>query len=269
MLGLSGQVGIAMRAKLAQRGLTVLALSRSARGGEPGVVWLTGAMPTGPEWPDAVDQVISLGPLDAFAEWFARHAPPGVRVVALGSTSRDSKQNSPDADERDVARRLAAAETLLFSTGQAVTVLRPTLIYGTGHDRSLSPLAEFARRRGWMVLPVGGTGLRQPVHVDDVAEAVLRCLERPQTIGHAYDLPGGERLTASAMFQRALRKHAPACHLWHVPEWLFRFAVTIAGGIGLSRVSSRGFLARLGGDQVADRQPVENALGLQLRAFEP
>lgn len=258
-----------MRPKLAQRGLSVLALSRRPRADEAGVTWLTGAMPSGPDWPEAVDAIISLGPLDAFAEWLVRHARPGVRVVALGSTSRYSKQNSPDADERDVARRLAAAESLLFSSGHAVTVLRPTLIYGSGHDRSLSPLAEFARRRGWMVLPVGGTGLRQPVHVDDVAEAVLRCLERPQTSGHAYDLPGGERLTASAMFERALRRQAPACHLWHVPGWLFRLAVTIAGGIGLSRVSSRGFLARLSGDQVADRQPVENALGLQLRAFEP
>jgi uncharacterized protein YbjT (DUF2867 family) len=268
VLGLSGQVGEALLNRLAQRGQPILALSRIARPDAPGLHWLQGQLPD-VEWPHDVSTVLSVGPLDVFADWFAAQAPPGVRAVALGSTSIYSKHDSPDAGERDVARRLLAAEATLFATGGAVTVLRPTLIYGDGRDRSLSPLADFARRRGWMVLPGAGTGLRQPVHADDVAEAVLRCLDRPATAGQGYDLPGGERLTAAAMFERALRRRVPGCRIWRLPGWLFRPAVSLAGGIGALPVSSRGFLARLGRDQVADAGPVQTALGLQLRGFQP
>ncbi len=268
VLGLSGQVGEALRPRLAQRGEPVLALSRVARPDAPGVQWLHGDL-SQLAWPSDISAVLSVGPLDVFAQWFATQAPPGMRAIALGSTSIYSKHDSPDAGERDVARRLLDAEALLFASGGAVTVLRPTLIYGDGRDRSLSPLADFARRRGWVVLPSTGTGLRQPVHADDVADAVLRCLDRPTTVGQGYDLPGGERLSAAAMFERALRRRAPASRIWRLPGWLFGALVTVAGGIGALPVSSRGFLARLGRDQVADAGPVQSALGLPLRGFEP
>ena len=268
VLGLSGQVGEALHPLLARRGEPVLALSRTERPDAPGLQWLHGELPH-VAWPSDVSAVLSVGPLDVFADWFAANAPPGMRAVALGSTSIYSKHDSPDAGERDVARRLLAAEATLFAGRGAITVLRPTLIYGDGRDRSLSPLADFARRRGWMVLPAAGTGLRQPVHAADVADAVLRCLDRPATVGQGYDLPGGERLTAAAMFERTLRRRAPDCRVWRLPGWLFRLAVGAAGGIGLLPVSSGGFLARLGRDQVADAEPVQTALGLQLRAFQP
>jgi nucleoside-diphosphate-sugar epimerase len=273
VVGLSGQVGVAVREKLRQRRIGIVALTRVEREDAAGVSWLLGELPDSPPWPAGIDTVLSLGPLDRFADWFDRCAPAGVRVIALGSTSLHTKRDSPDAAERDVARRLAAAEAVLFSTaarvGAAVTVLRPTLIYGAGADRSLSRLAEVARRRGWVVLPGSGTGLRQPVHVDDVADAVLRCLDLPATAGRVFDLPGGERLPASAMFERTVRTLAPGCRIWRVPGWLFRGLAALAVRLGVVPFSLGGFLARLRRDQIADPGPVEAALGLELRGFRP
>ena len=60
----------------------------------------------------------------------------------------------------------------------AGTIFRPTLIYGTGRDRSLAPIARFARRWRVLPLPVGARGLRQPVHaaVDDILDVLLHRL---------------------------------------------------------------------------------------------
>jgi nucleoside-diphosphate-sugar epimerase len=44
-------------------------------------------------------------------------------------------------------------------------------------------------------VPGGGHRLQQPVHVDDLADAIVACLDRPATIGRAYDLAGPEPLT--------------------------------------------------------------------------
>ncbi len=273
VFGLSGLVGQALAQSLRTRGLDVLAVSREARDETTGVDWLVGDLATLPVPPGGVDAVLSAGPLDLFADWYARHAPPGLRVVALGSTSVLTKAASPDAGERDIARRLAAAEAALFATaattGGAATLLRPTLIYGDGPDHSLTPMAETARRQGWFVLPSGRTGLRQPVHAADVAEAMLRCLDRPGTAGRTFDLPGGERLPAADMFARSLSRRAPGTRIWRVPAGMFRLAVSLAGVSGRLPVSARGFLARLSQDQVADAEAVETALGLHLRPFQP
>src|SRR5699024_643527 len=144
------------------------------------------------------DTIVSLGPLDAFAQWHAQVDTGARRVLALGSTGVHDKRDSADPADRDVAQRLAAAEARLFETaaarGTAATVLRPTLIYGGGRDRSLTPLAALARRLRVLPLPRSARGMRQPVHVDDVAAAVVAALAAPAAHGRAFDLPGGETL---------------------------------------------------------------------------
>ena len=49
--------------------------------------------------------IFSTGPLDGFAQWYARGQVATRRVVAFGSTSLDTKQASADAYERDIVAR--------------------------------------------------------------------------------------------------------------------------------------------------------------------
>ncbi len=76
-----------------------------------------------------------------------------------------------------------AAEQRIAESALDWTILRPTMIYGAPGDRNLSRLLPLLRRAP--VLPVPGGGhLQQPVHVADVAHAVLAAAERPGTAGH-------------------------------------------------------------------------------------
>jgi len=116
-------------------------------------------------WP-AADSVISLGPLDAFAAWLERCGDAAPRrILALSSMSAIAKRDSIDAAERALAERLRDAEARVLACaaglGGAATLLRPTLIYGAGTDRSLAPIARFARRYRILPLPIGARGLRQ------------------------------------------------------------------------------------------------------------
>src|SRR5690606_24263468 len=47
-----------------------------------------------------------------------------------------------------------------------------------------------------------GTGLREPVHTDDLALAILACMSNPATYGKIYNLGGGERLPYRDMVTR-------------------------------------------------------------------
>jgi len=271
VIGISGQVGQALQARLPSLG-HVWGLSRQHLDEANGIVWLTGWLQAMPPLPDGIDTILSLGPLDAFADWFDRSGLRGVRVVALGSTGREDKRDSVDPEERGVARRLTEAEARLFGAGQrqrsAITLLRPTLIYGRGRDASLSPMLAMARRWGRVVLPSGATGLRQPVHVDDVADAVLACLDCPASQGRSFDLPGGERLEFRAMVERSLARYAPQAKLLILPRWLFRAGMVAAAAIGFRPVGP-GFVDRCRRDQIADPSPAHAVFGYQPRDFSP
>ena len=184
LAGASGQIGQRVLACLLADGWQVTALSRQQHPAQAGVAWRQATLPdAGPG--QGFDAVLSCGPLDLFSQWYAATATGRARVVAFGSTSVHVKGDSPDPHERDLARRLGQAEARLAQAarerGAAVAVLRPTLVYGAGLDRNLSRIVALARRYGGVALPHDARGLRQPVHVDDLADAALAALALPGT----------------------------------------------------------------------------------------
>lgn len=199
--------------------------------------------------PDA-EIALSLGPLEAFANWLERTpAAAPRRIVAISSMSAQSKLDSPDPVERALAARLREAETRLCAAATARdiawTIFRPTLIYGAGVDRTLAPLARFARR--WRVLPfpLGASGLRQPVHAADIAAACAAVIANPAAFGKNYELGGGERLRFDAMLRR-LRESVPGVALpFPIPIVVLRLLARPA------RIAP-GALARLRVDLIAD-----------------
>ena len=272
VIGLTGQLGEALLPLLRQLDRPLVALSRERQPPVAGVEWLLGSLQAMPELPAGLDCILSLGPLDAFAAWFAACGLPASRVIAIGSTGRDDKLHSGDPVERDQAQRLRGAEELLFAAGSrhgaAVTVLRPTLLYGVGRDQTLSRLVKLGRRWGVVPLPSSATGLRQPVHVADVAAAMVRCLEVIGTSGHAYDLPGGETLRFDAMVRRTLARHAPACKVFSAPTILFGLALRMVALLRSTPIN-RALLVRLQQDQLASAAPAREAFGYQPRVFDP
>ncbi|MCR6626368.1 SDR family oxidoreductase [Pseudoxanthomonas japonensis] len=271
VFGASGQIGEALLARLDARDWQVFAVSRTPRPPSSNVQWLTGEFEGIDGLPDRVDVIFSTGPLDGFAQWYGRGLVAAPRVVAFGSTSLDTKQASGDAYERDIVARLQAAERLVFdtasATGASATLLRPTLVYGAGRDRTLARIAAMARRMGFFVLPRGAEGRRQPVHVDDLAAAALAVVDAPATHGQAYALPGGETLAYREMVVRTLAALDPPATLWQLPMPVFRTVLSFARMVGAMRGLSDDAVARMREDLVFDATPARNDFGYAPRAF--
>ena len=271
VFGASGQIGEALLARLAGAGWQVFAVSRVPRTPVGGVTWLTGEFANVGGLPEAVDVVFSTGPLDGFAQWYARGQVATRRVVAFGSTSLDTKQASADAYERDIVARLQVAERLVFDTastnGAAATVLRPTLVYGAGRDQTLARIAAMGRRMGFFVLPRGANGKRQPVHVDDLAHAALAVVDAPATHGKAYALPGGETLAYRDMVARTLAALDPPARLWEVPMPVFRTALWLARKAGMMRGLTDDAVARMREDLTFDASPALHDFGYAPHSF--
>ena len=67
------------------------------------------------------------------------------------------------------------------------------LIYKEGHDINITPLSRLIRRFRFMPLVGGGTSLRQPVHVEDLAIGTIAAAGSTAAVSKIYCLPGGER----------------------------------------------------------------------------
>ena len=273
VFGGSGQIGRPLLDRLVAAGWHVDAVSRDPPRDVAGVRWRRGDLARLEGMPAAVDAIVSCGPLDHFARWFGASPIECKRVVAFGSTSVAVKHDSGDAQERDIAMRLHAAENSLFASarvqGAAVTVLRPTLVYGVGRDRTLSRIAALARSAGLFVLPRGACGLRQPVHVDDLADAAVAALDSEAAHGRAYDLPGGETLSYREMVARVLAALQPPARLIELPAPLFAAMLRVARATGRMHGFGDAALARMREDLVFDSAPSQRDFGYAPRAFAP
>ena len=125
-----------------------------------------------------------------------------VHVSALGSVTDAGPRAGKDAPS-DYLRSKAAGEAVLAASGLAVTVLRPSVIFGA-HDRFLN---LFARLQSLApVVPLAGSGARfQPVWVEDVAAAIVRCIDLQSSIGRVYECAGPQVYTLSELVRLAGR----------------------------------------------------------------
>ncbi len=266
VFGGSSQIGHFLLPRLLASGEPVLALSRHPRPAQAGVSWLQGALPTDVPALPPLSAIISFGPLQELADWLAQtRLADAPRVIATSSMSAETKRDSSVPAEREIARQLHEGETALAAAcarhGCAWTVLRPTLVYGAGLDKSLTPIARRALRLRLFPLPAG-RGLRQPVHADDIAQTVMAALDCPATSGRILPIGGGERLPAREMFARVRRSLPQATVPLPLPAWLLRLGQRALPPL-------RGPLSRLDSDLIADNGELQRLLGIRPRPFRP
>ena len=117
-----------------------------------------------------------------------------VHVSALGAS---------DAAPSRYLRSKAAGEAALKAGGLDLTVLRPSVIYGE-RDRFLNLFKSL--QAVFPVMPLAGAqALFQPVWVEDVASAIVRCLDDPTTIGQTLECTGPRTWTLRELVQFAGR----------------------------------------------------------------
>ncbi len=150
-------------------------------------------------------------------------------VVAISSASRFTKGISSDTAEKELSKRLADGENSLASWAKTKdvswTIFRPTLTYGLGRDKNVSLIARFIQL--FVFFPLLGTarGLRQPVHVQDVALCCLAALSAEKALNCSYNISGGETLTYREMIERIFLALGRKPRFVILPLWIFRLAV--------------------------------------------
>ena len=282
--GGTGQIGIFLLPRLLRANCQVLALSRQIprreparpQAGEGRLCWIHPDDMAAESVPDvpliSVEALVSAGPI-ALAAALAARCPNLRRIVCFSSSSVLVKADSPDAAERDIMRAISVAEAelnvLCTQRGILLYLLRPTLIYGCGRDRNVSLLADFARR--FRFVPVAGraSGLRQPVHADDLAALAAAIVTGAVTTGLESAVAGGDTLTFRDMVVRVFEAFGLRPRAVSLPPVLLADATRIAGKLFGGGDINAEMVLRQNRALVFDDSALRDLFGHAPRPFRP
>lgn len=183
-----------------------------------------------PKGEEIIPVWICCAPIWVLPEYFNVLKASGVkRIVAVSSTSRFTKENSQDTSEQATAQKLVNAEICLQNwaeeNGIEWIIIRPTLIYGLGKDKNIAEIIRLIKRWGFFPILGKGNGLRQPVHVEDVAKACELAISSQSAKNRAYNFTGGETLPYKEMVKRIFIATGKKPRLVHLPRWCFKLAI--------------------------------------------
>ena len=221
--GGSGFLGGYVLDEARRRGHEVVALTRSDKAAD--AVAKHGAEPLPGDFDDpaALPGVFSSARCSSLlniASLGFGHAPAIVAAARAAGIDRTVFVSTTAVTTRLPARSRRVrldAERQIRESALKWTIVRPTMIYGAPGDRNLSRLLALLARIPVLPVPGGGRHLQQPVHVADVADAVLSAAEEPATIGATYDLAGPEPLPFTELLRIAARAVGSHTRLVPVP----------------------------------------------------
>lgn len=272
VIGATGIVGGYIVEQLVRSGQRPLALSRTLRQSAE-IDWMQGDL----AYPEALilppfETLYCTAEVGLLADALPRIATPALqRVVAFTSTSIITKINSEIAAERELLQRLADGEKRLIETCESLgigwTILRPTLIYAEGRDGNVTRLARLIRKFGVLPLLGSGSGLRQPVHAEDLAIGAIAAAGSVAAIDRTYALPGGETVSYREMVGRIFDALGKPRRMLSAPPLVWRAAFTLMKPFFPNYNVAMG--DRMAKDMVFDQAPAAQAFGWKPRGFRP
>ncbi len=275
LLGASSFVGESAILLLVHDSRHVFAFSRKDADfkNSAGVTWLKPVAPSLTHTEALkIKEWLCMAPIWVLPQYFSMLKAYGARrVVVLSSTSRYTKIVSSDTAEIALAARFAESEKQLQawaeSNGIEWVILRPTLIYGLGRDKNIAEIARFVGRFGFFPLLGKAMGLRQPIHVEDVAAACMAALRAPVAANRAYNISGGETLLYREMVRRVFAAMQRRPRLVTIPLVIFRIAVVCLRVFPRYRHWSVAMAERMNHDLVFDHSNATRDLGFSPRPF--
>lgn len=195
-----------------------------------------------------------------------------VHISALGV--EDSRPDSAPSMYLRSKGRGEAVLRAVVSQGLDLAVLRPSVIFGA-EDKFLNMFAKL--QQVFPVMPLAGAGACfQPVWVEDVAEAVVRCLQMPrgQAAYKVIEACGPDVFTLAELVQLSARlrginggRGRPVIAL---PQWMGYVQARMMELAPGEPLMSRDNLDSMKTDNIATgKVPGLESLGIQAAALEP
>lgn len=184
------------------------------------------------------------------------------RVVFISSTTVLTPLKSTIKESK------IKSEELVKKTDLDYTILRPSMIYGSGDDPNFSRMIQFIKKRGFFITFGNGKNLIQPVHIGDVAGAVTGVLENIKTFKKTYNLAGLEPITYNEMLDIMQKKTGINFRVIRIPAGPGRFLVSVYSRFTRHPSLTADQVDRMGIDKAYDWSKAKDDFGFSPVSFE-
>ncbi len=215
--------------------------------------------------------IISLWPI-----WLLGPVMPqflgASQLITLSSTSLFGKAKSLDAQEKELVRKIGNAEEVVRVNSETFripyTILRPTLIYDCINDGNITFIAKMIKRFGFFMVSGEAMGLRQPIHAQDVAQAVVNSIGNKAAYNKSINVTGGETITYFTMIRRVAEALGRPIRIFSFPTFFLKNLLRVVRAMGLTNLSPSLF-ERMNHDLAYDSTDALSILKLNARDFKP
>lgn len=159
------------------------------------------------------------------------------------------------------------AEELVRNQDTPWVILRPTLIYGPGDTKNLQMMIEWVTGRCLVPVLGGGSFKVQPVHIDDVAQAVGAAVER-DVAGRVYNICGPGQVSLRSMLEQLKARTGSRCLFVPVPLRPVQIALGLYAKIVPGTTLPVKQVAELDKHEAFDHSETSRDLGFAPRPFE-
>lgn len=147
-----------------------------------------------------------------------------------GVTGRTpAAEDAPFAPTNPYEKSKLAGELLALQActedGLPVSVARPGLVYGPGDLHLLGFFVSIKKGRPCLI--DGGKALIHPIYIDDMTSAFLLCAQRPQAIGHSYNIAGDHPVSFRELAEAIAHSLGRPLPKGNIPLWLANLASDI------------------------------------------
>ena len=193
----------------------------------------------------------------------AAMAAAGVeRLVHLGAMGVVDDPNLHYAGSK------ARAEAAVRTSTSRWTILKPSLLWGE-RDGFFNIVAGLVRTSpGIVPVPGGRLSKFQPLSVEDLARAVVSCLERDETIGRSYDLGGPDYWTYRQMVAEVITAMGKRRRIVTMPLPLIKVVARTSEMLHLPFPVASDQLRQLAFDNAAGLGDVERDFGFAPRSMK-
>lgn len=182
--------------------------------------------------------------------------------ILVHTTGRFSKYKSLSKDYIRI-------EDELINNYDNLTILRPTMIYGSMKDRNISKLIRFIAKFSFFPIFGQGKNLMQPVNGEDLACAYLAVLNNQlATINRQYNLSGRDAISYAELISTIASGLGKNIKFIKIPIWLSYILVGLFYGLSLGRFPlSPEQVLRMKEDKVYGHQTAVDDFGYRPMSF--
>ena len=195
-----------------------------------------------------------------------RHIIEAARKAGVRHFFHQSALGTRPGAKSEYHRTKWEAEELVRQSGIPHTILRPSLIYGSG-DKFTIRLSEMLRRAP--VMPVIGSGKSrvQPIYIDDVVSCMVKVVTGDAFLNEIYEIGGPDKLTYKEMTTAIAETMGLKRPAVHVPLFFMKPIARALETVLSNPPLTTDQLIMLQEDNVCSMGDIRDAFGIEPLAF--